>query len=499
LATGLLGILLAAMMAGLCSRMPALVLADIQGGLGFSQDDASWLTTAYAAGELAAMPFAAWFAITFSMRRFHLMLLAVSLVLSAVQPQVHDLHLLIVLRAAHGTSAGALVPILMMAALRFLPASIRLHGLALFAMTATLAPNVAVWLSAQAVDGAENWRLAFWLTIPVGALAWGMVAWGIPAMPPVLARLRHANWLGMGLGMTGLALLVVGIDQGVRLDWFNSPLITAALGAGATLTTLFLLSEWLHPAPFVRLDLFGRRNIAFSAICLVCMLTVMLSAVAVPAGVLARLHGFRLAQTAPLGLIVGLPQLVLGSCVSWLLYRRWVDARHVFAVGMSCMAAACWLASDITDQWMVRELLGSTLLHVIGQPLAMVAMLYLVVSVVQPMEGPFLAGVINIVRVLATIIGGAFIGELTAVRTRFHLESLRDQVGLLSHRLTDLDTPGGLIGTVAREAGVLAAADVYRSIAVIALLLIPLILNFQHIPAPVLPDTPASGPSAARA
>ena len=76
LAVGLLGILLAAMVAGLSSRVPSLVLVDIQGGLGFAKDDISWLTTAYSAGELAAMPFAAWFAITFSMRRFHLTMLA---------------------------------------------------------------------------------------------------------------------------------------------------------------------------------------------------------------------------------------------------------------------------------------------------------------------------------------------------------------------------------------------------------------------------------------
>ena len=55
---GLIGILFASMMAGLNGRIPGLVLIDIQGGLGFSKDDISWITTAYSAGELAAMPFA---------------------------------------------------------------------------------------------------------------------------------------------------------------------------------------------------------------------------------------------------------------------------------------------------------------------------------------------------------------------------------------------------------------------------------------------------------
>lgn len=54
---GLLGIFLAAMMAGINNRVGALALADVRGALGFGLDDASWLNTAYVAGELIAMPF----------------------------------------------------------------------------------------------------------------------------------------------------------------------------------------------------------------------------------------------------------------------------------------------------------------------------------------------------------------------------------------------------------------------------------------------------------
>src|SRR3546814_2354457 len=48
---GLVGILIAAMMAGLNNRVGALALADVRGALGFGLDDASWLTTVYSAGE----------------------------------------------------------------------------------------------------------------------------------------------------------------------------------------------------------------------------------------------------------------------------------------------------------------------------------------------------------------------------------------------------------------------------------------------------------------
>lgn len=497
LAVGLLGILLAAMVAGLSSRVPSLVLVDIQGGLGFAKDDISWLTTAYSAGELAAMPFAAWFAITFSMRRFHLTMLAAAMVLAALLPYIRDLHLLLALRVLHGLCSGSLVPILMMAALRFLPAPIRLHGLALFAMTATLSPNVALWLASVSVDQLDNWRWAYWNVIPLGLLAMAMVAWGIPEMPMALARLKQADWFGMLFAVPGLMLLVLGIDQGVRLDWFHSPMIVAALSVGAGFTALFFICEWLHPAPFIRLDLLKRRNIWLGFITLLGFFVVTFSGVGLPANTLAGLHGFRLEQTASLGLMVGLPQLILGSCVAVMLYQRWVDARYVFAAGLACMAAACWLASGVTDEWMVPQFLVITLLHAIGQPLAMVAMLFLIVSVVQPMEGPYLAGLVNIVRVISTVVAGALINQLNLIRTRTHYESLRDQAGNLSAQWAGFHpSPDSLTALVVRQSSVLAVADVYRVIGLVALLMIPLVLKFQYIPAPVVPRLSPSVPSA---
>ena len=487
LAVGLLGALLAAMVAGLNGRIPGLVLADLRGALGFGLDDASWLSTAYSAGELAAMPFATWLAITFSLRRFHLAMLSAALLLSAVLPFVRDLHLLLALRVLHGFFGGALIPLLMMSCLRFMPPAIRLHGLAVFALVATFSPNVALWLAALWVDRLEDWRLVYWHVIPLGLLAVALVAWGIPKLPLALPRLKQANWFGMALGVPGLMLLVVGVDQGVRLDWFHSPLIVAALLIGTVFTVLFLASEWRHPAPFNRLQLLERRNVWLGFLSLAVLLMVMATAVTLPASVLGQLQGFRMQQSAAIGLMVGLPQLVLGPCVALLLYQRWVDARHVFAAGLACMAAACWLASGITSEWMVHQFLWAEILQAVGQPMAMVALLFLVTSVVQPMEGPFLAGMVNIVRVFSATVGGAVIGQLTAVRTRFHTDMLLDSAAQALPRLPPSDPSlATLSSTVAQQAGVLATADVYRVFAVLALLLIPAVLKLQYIPAPVV-------------
>ncbi len=85
---GLTGIFVAAMMAGLNNRVGAFALVDLRGALGLGLDDASWLTTVYTAGELIATPFATWFAITLSVRRFNLLMLSICAAIAVLLPFV---------------------------------------------------------------------------------------------------------------------------------------------------------------------------------------------------------------------------------------------------------------------------------------------------------------------------------------------------------------------------------------------------------------------------
>jgi len=492
LACGLLGVLLAAMMAGLNNRVVSLGLPDIYGHFGWGQDEASWLNSAYAAGELAAMPFATWFAITFSMRRFQLLMLSAVLLIALVLPLVHDLPLMLGLRTIQGFCSGCQIPLLMMAALRFMPPPIRLHGLALYAMTATFSPNIAIWITALWVDRLEDWRWIYWHVIPLGLLAMALIYWGIPKMPLALPRLRQANWRGLLMGIPGLALLAIGLDQGARLDWFNSQVVIVILSAGVLFTASFLLSEWLHPAPFIKLQLLERRNLGLGFSIFFCLLIAMLSAASLPASSLGHLQGFRVEQIQPIGLSIGLPQLLLGPAVALLLYRKWVDARYLFALGLLCISAACWLASGITSDWMVAEFNAAEILQAIGQPMAVVSLLFLGTSVVQPMEGPYVAGIINTLRAFGTLFGSATVGRFITLRSDFHHEMLLDQAGQALARTSTSPDLSSLAKALAEQASTLAMADAYRLLGGLCLLLIPFVLLLQYIPAPVITTSPSS-------
>lgn len=493
--SGLTGIFIAAMMAGLNNRVGALGLADVRGALGFGLDDASWLSTFYTVGELVATPFATWFAITLSVRRFHLLMVTICAVIAALLPFVHDLNLLIGLRFLQGMSSGALIPVLMMAALKFLPPHIRLHGLALYAMTATFAPNLAIWLAGQWTDGLIDWRWVYWQIIPLCLVAGLLVGWGLPRDQIQTARFKEANWFGMVCGIAALALITIALDQGVRLDWFNSRLITVSLVAGLVLLAIYLLTEWFHHAPFLKLQLLGRRNLWLGSSIFATLLVVLTSGSLLPANYLGAIQGFRPLQTAPIGLLIALPQLFLGSVVALFLYQKWVDARIVFALGLALVALACFSGARLTAEWNQDQFVMTQLLQAFGQPMAIVSQLFLMTSVVHPNEGPYFSGTINTLRVFGSLIGGAVIGQLLAVRGRFHAEMLLDHAALVGNSLPHPPDPSQLMSIIGQQSMVLSVADTYRALGVLALLLIPLVLRLTYIPAPDLGAAPAHSSS----
>ena len=488
LLTGFIGILISAMMAGLSNRVGTLALVDIRGVLGLGTDEGSWLNTVYLAAELIAMPFAIWLSTIISLRRFHVLMTSLFVLLSFVIPWVHDWSALLVLRTLQGLAGGMLIPILMLSALRFFPLPIRLYGMSLYALTATFSPNLGFWLAGNWIDVLFDWRLVYWQNLPLGLLAIVMVNWGIPQDPTRPERLRQTDWFGMACGVLGLGMIAIGLDQGERMDWWRSDLFCWLIGGGVSMTVVFLISQWYYPIPFIKPQLLvQKRNLGVGFSVFVFLLMVMLSGSKLPAMHLSALWGYRSLQSTSLGLLIGLPQPILSLAVASLLYRKWVDARIVMASGIALIAVACLLCTHLTSSWIIDQFVLAQVLQAVGQAMAVVSLLFLTTSVVQPMEGPFVAGTINTLRAFAVIVGGAVIDRFFHLRQHFYSEMLVDRIGQMSASIPLFPENLAALGDSTRQqAFVLADADSYLMLAVLALLLIPFVLRMNYIAPPAL-------------
>ena len=108
---GLIGVLLAVLVSGFNEHVIEVELDDIQGAMGFSHDQGSWVTAIYEATEISAMAFAPWCGITFSIRRFAIAMIGLFAVLGAISPYAPDLPVLYVLRAVQGFAGGTLAAV----------------------------------------------------------------------------------------------------------------------------------------------------------------------------------------------------------------------------------------------------------------------------------------------------------------------------------------------------------------------------------------------------
>lgn len=487
--TGLLGVLLASLVAGLNEHVTDIAMMDVRGAMSISHDEGSWLTTLYEATQVAAMAFAPWFSATLSLRRFTLGVTGIFMLLGIACPLAPNLHTLYVLRALQGLFGGCLPPMLMSVALRFLPPGIKLYGLGAYALTATFGPNLGTPLAALWTEYV-GWRWAFWQIVPLCLLAMAAVSWGIPQDPLRLERFKQFNWLGLLLGFPAFTSLVVVLEQGTRLGWLDSPFISHTLLLGLACLTLFFVNEWFHPLPFFKVQQLARRNLLFSLITLGGVLIILVAIPGIPAGYLAEVQGYRPLQTAPLALYVALGQLAALPLVSALCNVPKIDCRWVLAAGLSLIAVTCYLGSAMTSEWIRNNFYGLQMLQILAQPMAVIPLLMLATNGLPPIEGPSASAWFNTVKGMAAVVGTGVLEGLTTFREHFHSNILLDQWGNRT-----AFTPGSLglenlAEQVRAQALVLASADVYR---LMMLLTLGLVVFIPMMATRVFPPRPVAG------
>jgi len=425
---GLIGVLIATLSSGLNDRVTDLALVDIRAAIGISYDSGSWITSAYQATEVSAMLIAPWLAVTFSLRCFTLVAITGFAGLALIQPLVTDPVLFITLRVIQGLFGGALPPMLMTVALRFLPPPIKLYGLAAYAMTATFGPNLAASLAAFWTDYV-GWQFAFWQVIPPSLIAAILIAQGLPQDPLRLERLKDMDLLGMLTGCSGIALLILVLTQGERLDWFQSSLITAMLLAAVALLVTFFINEWFHPLPLFKLQILQRSNFTHGLLILAGVLVAALAGSALPSAYFAQVDGFRTAQFAPLALAIALPQLLIAPLLAALLNMRWVDCRWMLVTGAGLIIISCLLGTQLTAEWARQNFWLLQGLQAFGQPMVILPVLMSSTSVVAPTEGPFASSMFNTVRGFSNVAAASIVENFLSQREKFHSHILVDNLG----------------------------------------------------------------------
>jgi DHA2 family multidrug resistance protein len=472
LVVGLVGMLLASLLAILNEQVTALSLADIQGALSIGHDDGTWLTTLFEAANVATMVFAPWFGITFTLKRFTIGAVIATVLFGFLCPFAPNLLTLYVLRVLQGIAGGCLPPMLIIVALRYLPPKVKLYGLAGYALTATFGPAVGTPLAALWTEYV-GWQMAFWQIAPLGIVVCVAIQQGLPHDPLKLERLKSFNWSGFLTGFPAVAMLVTGLLQGDRLGWLESDLIRVLFIGGGLLFVTFLVNEWFHPLPFFKLQLLSRRNFTHGLTTLLGAVILLVGVAAIPGQYLARVHGYRPLQTAPLSLLVAIPLLITLPLTAAVLNLKRVDHRWVMAIGFCLMITTCLMGSFITSEWIRNDFYWLQSIQIVAQPMVILGILMGVTTGLAPTEGPFASAMFNSLKTFSAAVATALIEGLGTDRERLHSNMLVDHLGnqalVTSQSIDAAHGLGELAHRIHEQAVVLTSADLYRVIAGVAI------------------------------
>lgn len=119
----------------------------------------------------------------------------------------------------------------------------------------TVGPSLGGWLTQV-----FGWRTVFYVNVPVGALALGLGLFFIPQDTPEDSGQRF-DLPGAALFLTGLTMLLLGLNKGAEWGWTSASVLGLLAGAPGLLI-VFILIERRSPAPMLDLSLF--RNLLFS-------------------------------------------------------------------------------------------------------------------------------------------------------------------------------------------------------------------------------------------
>jgi MFS transporter, DHA2 family, multidrug resistance protein len=239
-----------------------LVLPDMAGSLGISQDEASWFLTTYASALFLGVPVSIWLAAHVG----HLRYIIGSSVLFAIASfgcaTSHDVQTMLFWRAIEGFAGAGLTMWWRASVYLLIPRQNRSKSLMRISVMLYLGTAAGLLYSGYVTDNLD-WRLIFLPNAVVVPAALWLLRRNFPNVP------ASASQRVAGVDKAGIALLAVAVisaqivmSRGEIDDWFGSPQIQALswIAAGALLLFVAWQLSSRNAARLLRLDLVLDRN-----------------------------------------------------------------------------------------------------------------------------------------------------------------------------------------------------------------------------------------------
>ena len=474
-----LTVTLATFMEVLDTSIANVALPHIAGGLGASQDEATWVLTSYLVSNAIILPASAYLTSFVGRKRFYMICVVLFGASSALCGLAPSLPLLIFFRVLQGIGGGGLAPSEQaILADTFAPKQ-RGQAFAVYGMAVVFAPAIGPTLGGWITDN-YDWRWIFFINVPVALLSLFLTSRMVEDPPHIRREVVIMRKRGLNLDYFGFGLLAVGfgslefvLDKGQEDDWFGSRVITffAVLCVVALVWLIFWEVAQIRKKhrPILDLTMFRNRTFAISFLLMFVLGFALYGTTVLIPQYTQTLLGYT-AERAGLAISPGgVMVMVLMPLVGFLVGRT--DARYLIAYGFAISAAALAMMHTLDLQSSFRYIAMLRIFQASGLAFLFVPINTISYTGVPREKNNDVSGLTNLARNIGGSVGTSFLTTWLARRGQFHQDRLashlnegsiamQQHVGAMADYL--LHAPGG--PAASSQARQMAHGNIYRQL-----------------------------------
>lgn len=397
-------------MSAIDSSVVNVALPNIQGNLGATQQEITWISTSYLISVVILMPLTNWLATRYGRKRVYLLSLVIFTASSVMCGFSHTLNQLILWRTVQGVGAGTLQPLAQAMFREAFPQNEQGIAMGIFGLVVLAGPAIGPTLGGWITDN-YNWQWIFFINLPIGIIGF-LVASRVLAKQPVSKQAR-IDATGIVLLAVGLAAMQTVLEEGQTDDWFTSTFICVTMAVALITLIWFVVHELRTKDPAV--DLSVLRNPQFSAgtiiggllgVGLFASLFLLPQFFQVLLGMTATQSGLALMPRS-LAMMVAMP-------IGGTLYNR-LGPRALIVSGLVMSTWTQIIFSRATLDTSASSLLGPLIVQGIGLAFVFVAMSTASLATIEHSKMTSATGLNNLIRQLGGSIGTAVVVNILTV------------------------------------------------------------------------------------
>ena len=475
-------------------------LQYIAGSLAASVDESTWVLTSYLVASAVILPISGWLSGVIGRKRFYMGCVAVFTVSSVLCALAPNLQTLIFFRVLQGIGGGGMAPSEQAMLADTFPENKRPIAFALYGVAVLVAPTVGPTLGGWLTDNL-SWHWIFLINGPIGAVSLLLVNW-LVSEPEVLERERreriargiHVDWVGFILVALFLGCLEIVLDKGQEDDWLASEFIRFFATVSFVSFVLFIPWELTRREPIVDLKLYGHRAFTSASLMMLTIGAILFGTTQLVPQLLQTIYHYSATLSGLALMPGGLAMLLLMPVVGVL--GGHVPLKYLIAFGMFLLGAAMLYMTSLSGQADFSFYAWARVYQTIGLPFVFIPITSASYSGLPPEKTSEASSLINVARNLGGSIGISVATTIIARSTQVHQNYLVDhlvpsssayqnEMAHATHSLTTLGVPAANASMAAvayvnqmvqQQAALLAYIDVFRYLAVVALIMAPVAL-----------------------